>query len=100
MNAGLRTIAAVLTALVGGCELEDSDYYPYFLKALDVWVNDHNTQRNVFAGRVETTYFDRKDATVRCRALAVDAARANNLKQWGYVCCTVTSSTDCATKVR
>lgn len=96
-----RTAPVVaVCALLGACSAEDSDHYPYMLKALDAWVYDQDTGRNLFAGRAEASYLGRKDAAARCRDLAVAVARANDFKRWGYVCCTVTSSTDCATKVR
>lgn len=98
MNKLSLVVAASLG--LGGCGAEDSDHYPYTLTALDAWVYDQDTSRNLYAGRAEAGYFGRLDAAARCRDLASEAARANNLKRWGYVCCTVTSSTDCATKVR
>ena len=98
MNKCLLAVAA--SVCLAACDAQDSDYYPYMLDALDAWVSDQDTDRSLFAGRTETGYLGRKDAAARCRDLAVEVARANQLKRWGYVCCTVTSSTDCATKVR
>ncbi len=95
-------LAGVMFAviLLGACNAEDSDYIPYALEALDAWVYDRDTDRTIFAGRVETNYFRRTEAVARCRDLAIVAARESHLMDWGHVCCTVTSSTDCATKVR
>ena len=93
-------LAVAASFLLCGCGAEDSDHYPYALTALDAWVYDQDTDRSLFAGRAESSYLGRRDAAARCRDLAALAARANQLQRWGYVCCTVTSSTDCATKVR
>lgn len=95
-----RFALLALAAVLCGCDAQDSDFYPYALTALDAWVVDQDTNKSLLAGRVDTNYLGRKEATASCRDLAVAAARANNIHRWGYVCCTVTSSTDCATKVR
>ena len=79
---------------------EDNAYFPYFMKGLDVWVYDNAHQKDFYGGRVEGTWFARKSVLADCGVMAERAARDNHLKDWSYVCCTVTSSTSCATKVR
>lgn len=86
--------------LLGGCSGVDGDYIPYRLTGLGVWLWDSERDRSIYAGRVETNYFDRAKALVECRDKAVVMARQLRLDQWSYVCCTITPSTDCETKVR
>lgn len=95
-------IALLVSSFIGfaACDAHDSDYYPYSLSALDAWVYDEESGRNLYAGRTEASYFAREEAALRCRKLAFATAGANNLRRWGYVCCTVTSSSECVTKVR
>ncbi len=99
----MRMVTAVLLVLAVGWYVysgEDSEHFPYSLSALDSWVYDQDSKRDVLAGRVPTSYLARADGLASCRDLAINAAREHNFRRWGYVCCTVTSSTDCATKVR
>jgi hypothetical protein len=98
----LRNAAAkaLIAASLCGCGATDSDYIPYAIKGLDVWVSTKEGNRSYYGGRVDTWYFSRESGLAECRHLAIEAARVNHLENWGYVCCTVTSSSDCETKVR
>jgi hypothetical protein len=80
--------------------LQDNDYFPYFLNGLEVWVHDNDRDNDFHGGRMDTNYFNRKAGLVACKARAVSTARDKHLREWSYVCCTVTSSSSCETKVR
>ncbi len=88
-----------MVVLLGACGAEDSDY-PMSMSGLDSWVQDSDSGKQFYAGRVEASYLGRAEAAAKCRDLAIATANANSLQRWGYACCTVTSSSDCATKVR
>lgn len=95
----IRAIAAALTALsLMSCT--DSDYVPYALSGLDVWVAERGSNRSYYGGRVSANYFSRERAIAECARLALATAKQNRLDSWGYVCCTVTYSSDCETKIR
>ncbi len=87
-------------ASLAGCDGYDSEYYPYTMKGLNAFVYDNASGKEYFAGFIEASYFSRAEAASKCAALAASTAAANHLREWGYVCCTVTSSSDCVTKVR
>jgi hypothetical protein len=93
-------LSALAASLLVGCSGHDSYYFPYFMTGLDVWVYDNRTSKSLFGGRVEAIYFSREKALSECGARAFSIANANKLQDWGYVCCTVTPSSDCVTKVR
>jgi len=97
---GFPLILVLSCCVLAGCSGLDSDYIPYRLSGLDAWLWDSDRGRSIYAGRVETNYFKREKALVECRDKAVIMARHLRLERWGYVCCTITSSTDCETKVR
>lgn len=82
------------------CNIQDSDYIPIGLKAMDVWVWDDATNRNYYGGRIKATYFSKDSALSECASRAYALANQYNLHEWSYVCCTVTYSSDCVTKVR
>ena len=105
MNANRRLIliaATLLAALptLAGCNSYDSDYFPYSMKGLNVLVYDNKANKEYFGGFVEASYLSRKEALSSCAARAAATARQYHLQDWGYVCCTVTSSSSCVTKVR
>jgi hypothetical protein len=96
-----RHILAVLCALLlSSCDSHDSDYIPYGLKGMDAYVYDNDADVEHYAGSVEGNYLSKDDTLSGCQSLAYSTARQKNLDDWGYVCCTVTSSSSCATKVR
>jgi uncharacterized lipoprotein YmbA len=94
------TTSIVIAICLEGCGAHDSDYYPYMLTGMASYVHDSASGKDLYAGHVETNYLGRVEATARCRDMATSLARANRLERWGYVCCTVTSDSGCATKVR
>jgi len=93
-------LPAFFTLLLLGCSGQDSDYIPYAMTGLDVWVYDASSAKNYFGGRIEASYFSREEALSECGARASSVAQTNRLYDWSYVCCTVTSSSDCVKKVR
>jgi len=98
MKRIIACIALCIILLVG-CSGLDSDHFPYRMKGLNSFVYDKNGQE-YFAGYTEASYFSRKDGLAGCASQAYALANAKHLSDWGYVCCTVTSSSSCATKVR
>lgn len=101
MRARTRRLLIIFAAVaVVACDTHDSDYYPYAMTGLDSWVQDAHTLKDFYAGRVDARYWSRTDATARCADLADGLARSMQLRNWSYVCCTVTSSSSCATKIR
>jgi hypothetical protein len=70
------------------------------IKGFDIWVYDNTADKNYYGGRVKANYFSKDDALSECGSRAYAVAREYNLSDWSYVCCTVTSSSDCVTKVR
>ena len=92
--------AFAMLSLLTGCDSYDSEYFPYGLKGLNVWVYNNETNKEYFGGFVEASYFSRKDALSTCAARASAIASQYRLESWGYVCCTVTTSSSCVTKVR
>jgi len=78
----------------------DSDYIPYGLKGMDVLVYNNTNNDVHFAGRVEGTYASKDKTISECQSQAYAFANQNHLQNWSYICCTVTSSSSCATKVR
>lgn len=96
-----RTVAVALLALavVSACDAHD-DHIPMSLKGMNAWVHDRQSEKELYAGFVEGTYFDRDRVLAQCASLAAAAAAQHHLKEWGYVCCTATTESECATKVR
>jgi hypothetical protein len=93
--AGLIAAVALLA-----CSGQDGDYFPYLMKGLNVYVYDNKADAEIFAGFVEASYTSQKHGLARCAALASSEAADRHLADWGYVCCTVTSESQCVTKVR
>ena len=98
----VRYISAgyILALMISGCSGYDSDYIPYFITALDAYVYNNATDEEFYAGRIETGYFSSDSAVDKYRPLARSFAKANRIRDWSYVCCTVTSSSYCVTKVK
>lgn len=92
-------LCAVCTGITG-CDGHDSEYFPYTMKGLNVYVFDNNGRKEYFGGFVEGNYLSRQKSLSECAARASSTASVNKLRDWSYVCCTVTSSSSCATKVR
>lgn len=85
---------------LAGCKGHDSDYFPYSMKGLNVLVYNNNTDDEHFVTFVKANYLNREDGLSQCQSSAHNYAKNHNLDDWSYVCCTVTSSSSCATKVR
>jgi hypothetical protein len=66
---------------------------------MNVWVYDE-TNKEYYGGHVNASYFSKDEAVNGCQVQARNFARQNHFKDWNYVCCTVTPSSDCATKVK
>ena len=90
----------ILLSALTGCDNYDSEYIPYMLKGLDVYVWDNEADTQYFGGRVKANYFTADDARRECYHKASAVAAMNNLTDWSFVCCTVTASSDCVTKVK
>jgi len=96
-----RNIAGVLSILfLASCDSYDSSYIPYGLKGMDAYVYNNDTDKELYAGRVEGSYFSKDETLSKCQSLAYSVARQHHLRNWGYICCTITSSSSCVTKVR
>jgi hypothetical protein len=101
MRNGRTQLLVVVTALLSvSCSGHDDDYFPYRMKGLNAWVYDSATETEFLAGYTEAGYTSRQEGLASCASLASSAAAARQLKDWSYVCCTVTSKSQCATKVR
>jgi hypothetical protein len=100
MRKHLGALAAA--SLLAACTGYDSDFVPYGLTGLDVYVYHQPSGREHFVRRVDATYWTRARGLTECNSVAV--AEANQREwlpgDWSYVCCTVTSSHSCMTKVR
>lgn len=94
------TIALIVLAGCGSENEHDDDFIPYDIKAFNVWVYNNETDKEYFAGSVETDYTHAHDRLSNAQALAYNYATKRHLEDWSYVCGTVTSSSSCATKVK
>ncbi len=104
-NAILLAVIILATATIlvfPGCKpaLYDDDFIPYGLKGLDVYVYNNRTDKEFYAGRVEGNYSSKDETISEAQSLAYSFALEKNLRDWSYICCTVTSSSDCVTKIR
>lgn len=97
----MRVIAAVIAvSLVLGCSGNDDEYFPYAMRGLNAYVYDMDADREIFIGFMEGRYWNREQALGQCQMAASSQAAALNLENWDYVCCTVTSDSQCVTKVK
>ena len=100
----MRRLAMFLTAVcavgLASCFGQDSDFFPSRMKGLNAWVYDASSGKEFSAGFVEAGYTSRKQGLACCAALASSAAAGWHIENWSYVCCTVTLSSQCETKVR
>ena len=91
----------VSTSLMcAGCSGHDDQYYPYTMTGLRAFVYDNRTGKEYFAGEIGGNYLQREKTAAQCGYAASSTANFNNLRDWSYVCCTVTPSSSCMTKVR
>jgi hypothetical protein len=95
-------VAFLEACSIGSTAFAETDQFPLDTRALDAYVVDKNTKQTFDAGRVPYAGGPghRKDATVECREMAEEKAKKERLYDWDYYCCTVTSKSECATKVK
>lgn len=84
----------------GWLDTHDDDFFPYALTGLDAWIFDDASGREVFGGRIDGNYLKRDSMVSKCQSISSSTARAEKLRSWSYICCTVTPTSDCATKVK
>ena len=97
------TVAIVLFALAfSGCATPQNDGFPIETRALDVFLIDKSNGQTMEVGRTLDAGGPghRKVATRECKGLAEDAAKQKRLYDWDYYCCTVTDTSECASKVK
>ena len=94
------TLLTLLACSLAGCSKVDDDFYPYKMTGLNSWVYDPATDQEYLAGFTPANYKNRESALAVCAAQASTAAAERKIDNWSYVCCTVTSESQCATKVR
>jgi hypothetical protein len=95
----------LLLVVAAGCKKtgNDADYIPYELTGMQVMfcADNHQADTCKMLGAVKGGYEERKKLMEECGKMARNEARSKNIDSgWGYVCCTMTDNTDCATKVR
>jgi hypothetical protein len=95
----MRTAATAILLLLAGCSDVDGEYFLYRMIGLDVWVHSE-AAGSLYGGRIDAFYLSRKFALAQCASLAFAVAHDARLEDCGYVCCTVTSSSQCSTTVR
>lgn len=103
----LKSAAAITCVIVGlaACGGHDSDYIPYQLTSLDVYLYDADKAPNAdyYAGTISCSYSDRKEGLQHARSLAYSVARQKGFHTDGggryYIICCMTKD-GCATKVR
>lgn len=100
MAANMRTLVCIGLIFIAGCGATDSEHVPFALSGLGVWVFERSTKASHFAGQIEASYLGRREALSRCASQASAFASSRQMRDWDYVCCTATSTSDCVTKVR
>lgn len=93
-------LMGIMLVTLVSCSGYDGEYFPYAMTGLNVWVYDKEVSKEWFVGFVKSSYFSRSDGASQCAVLAGIYARQHHFQDWSYVCCTVTSSYSCMTKVR
>jgi hypothetical protein len=99
--------ALAITCIMGlaACGGHDSDYIPYRLTSLQVYLYDAEKAPNAdyYAGTIPCSYSEREEGLQKARALAYRVASQNGIKTDGggryYIICCMTKD-GCATKVR
>ena len=113
MNTVKNIVAVFFCLALAGCVADPnftgssssagiSDHFPVETKALDAYLIDKSTGQKIDAGRVAEVGGPghRKAATVECKEMAADEAKKRRIEDWDYYCCTVTDTSDCASKVQ
>jgi len=91
--------------LTAGCGGHDSEYIPYELTSLDVYLYDARKapDADYFAGSISCSYINRESGLSQARSLAYQVARQRGFETDGadryYIICCMTKN-GCATKVR
>lgn len=92
-------ISLATVALAASSQV-DSDFFPYKMLGLRSLVSNEDTGQQFEAGFTAASYKAREAGLSGCAAQAATAAAARRLKNWSYICCTVTEKSQCATTVR
>ncbi len=79
---------------------EDSNNVPRQLTGMTAHVYDEDRLIEHYAGLSKGHYWKREHARLGCRRKAFDFAEAHRLRNWSYMCCTMTEASTCATRVR
>lgn len=100
--AGLISIFLLASLGASSCSKSelDSDLFPYKMIGLNSMVTNNDTEQEFIAGFTAANYKARKAGLSGCAAQAATAAAARHLKDWSYMCCTVTEKSQCVTTVR
>jgi len=86
--------------ILAACSDQDENFIPYKIKGMTSHVYDNQTGESFDAGSVVGKYSERESMLLRCSEDAVALASDKHIEDWSYVCCTQTSESSCATKVR
>lgn len=92
-------LACIVAATLAGCSAQDSDYIPYTLSGMQAVVYLQRSGQTRIGPPISGNYFSRDSMLAACQASASDLAPTTG-EPWSYVCCTMTSSSSCVTKVR
>ncbi len=79
---------------------QDSDKIPYALRGMDVYLYNDKTSEEFLVKRVDGSYLSKDKVLRDCQDEAYLAARSRKIQYWSYSCCTVTHSSDCATRIK
>lgn len=93
-------LAGSLIPAFTGCSRQDDNFIPYELKGFNIYVYDNKNDKEFYEGQVESNYQSRISGLNSCQVRAKAAAEQKQLSNWSYICCTITSTSTCATKVR
>ena len=93
-------LISLATVALAACSQVDSDFFPYKMLGLRSLVSNEDTGQQFEAGFTAASYKAREAGLGGCAAQAATAAAARRLKNWSYICCTVTEKSQCATTVR
>lgn len=100
----IRLVPAILllsTLILSlGCDKVDENQIPYGLEGMKIYILDKNSGEEHLVGTVEATYTNWLDTLKECRTFARKDAELRGMKNYDYWCCTMTSYSDCKTKVQ
>ena len=78
----------------------DNNYIPFDIQGFDVFVYNNKTDKEFYAGHIETNYLNAQYQISNAQSLAYDYAEKIKLKDWDYLIYTVTSYSNCVTKIK